>query len=112
MYVYNNTVRLINPGAKLPLLPGENKLTPAQAAYLQKFDLSAYLTGKNPWLTISESRIVEEETNTSQEQAATAALKAYVEDNDNIADATDGVPEEESSSGGSDLAAQIAARIK
>lgn len=110
MYVYNETTRLINMGAKLPLLPGENELTPDQAKYLLKFEkeLEVYTKGKNPWLIVSEEKIIQEEEDNSVADKAAAALKAFVEEGgDKVVDATDGVPEED---GTNDLAAKIAAR--
>lgn len=107
LFVYNNTTRLINMGAKLPILPGENKLTKKQAAFLMSFDLDAYVKGKNPWLTISDVRIVQEEEDESAANEASRKLKEFVEEGgEKVIDATDGIPEEE----GNDLAAKIAAR--
>lgn len=107
MFVYNNTTRLINLGAKMPLLPGENEITPEQARFMQRFNLDAYIKGKDPWLTISNERIVQEKEDNSVAQEAAKKLADYVEEGgDKIMDATEGVPEEE----GNDLAAKIAAR--
>ena len=113
MFVYNETTRLINMGAKLPLLPGENELTPEQARYLLTFEkeLAVYTQGKHPWLIISEERILQEESDNTVSDKAAAALKAFVEEGgDKVVDATDGVPEEEGSNDLSGLAAKIAAR--
>lgn len=108
MFVYNNTTRLINIGAKLPLLPGENIITPEQAKFMLKFDLDAYIKGRDPWLTISDEKIEQEEVNTNAIDAAAKKLQEYVEDGHGvIMDATDGVPDDEDDS----LAAMIAARV-
>ena len=110
MYVYNNTRRLINPGGKMPLIPGENKITKEQAAYLSNFDLTPYTNGKNPMLVISEEKIVEVPEDTTQADEAAAKLKNYVEEGgDKIMDASDGIPEDDE--GTNDLAARIAARV-
>ena len=110
MYVYNNTSRLINPGAKLPLLPGENVLTPEQAAYLSTFDLTFYVTGKLPWLTVSDERIVEADEDATAVKVAEERLKNFVEDSGaDIVDATNGVPDDDIEA--DSLAAKIAARV-
>lgn len=115
MYVYNNTTRLINPGFKLPLLPGENKLSVSQASYLSSFDLTVYVTGKSPMLTISETRIVQTEEDNSVVDKTTKKLADYVsEGGAKIMDATDGIPEEDetdTAEGDNSIASAIAARI-
>ena len=109
MYVYNNTTRLINPGGKLPLLPGENELTPDKAKYLLTFKLDAYVKGKDPMITISDERIEQEVEDNSVAKEAERKLKAYVEEaGDKVMDATNGIPDDE---GTNDLAAKIAARV-
>jgi hypothetical protein len=108
MYVYNNTRRLINPGGKLPLIPGENVITKEQAAYLSKFSLESYLKGKDPMLTISEEKIVEAVEDKSKVNEAERKLRDFVEDSGGaIMDATEGIPDEAED----DLAAKIAARV-